>query len=151
MILLSLNWDTIIENSISGLIGGLISGFIVGLFISYIGKSIWKKQFEYTNKREVFDELMPLLYEYYIQLLDYETPLFSKKIIQSLSVLKAEIFIKLHKFETFFGEGFKEEFNKMSEIEQSISNGNLYSIEEKNNKLQPIIKKFKSVSNKIRC
>lgn len=34
MILLSLNWDTIIENSISGLIGGLISGFIVGLILA---------------------------------------------------------------------------------------------------------------------
>lgn len=34
MELICINWDTIIENSISGLIGGLISGFIVGLILA---------------------------------------------------------------------------------------------------------------------
>lgn len=149
MILLSLNWTTILENSISGLIAGLVSGIIVGLFISCVGKSIWKKQFEYTNKREMYDELIPLIYDYFSRLLVIQYYNNNDEFSKSLSNLKTDISTKIQRFEAFFGEGFMSEYLKMLEIELSIKKGEKYSIDKINNELKPVLDKFKSVKNQI--
>ena len=58
MIILLLNWNTILENSVSGLVG-----LIIGLILARKGYEIWKEQFFYQKRVEVYAEFLPYLFK----------------------------------------------------------------------------------------
>lgn len=53
MILIKIDWSTVIATTLSTL--------IVGVIIAKYGYKIWKKQFFYQKRLEVYAELMPLV------------------------------------------------------------------------------------------
>ncbi len=59
MIILLLNWNTILENSVSGLVVGLI----IGLILARKGYKIWKEQLFYQKRVEVYAEFLPYLFK----------------------------------------------------------------------------------------
>ncbi len=112
MELLNINWITILENSVSGI--------VAGLFISFVGFIVWVWQFYHQKKVEIYAEYMPYLF----RLMAYYDLFFEKEFdeVKCYEINKEIMEYTLplsHKFGIYFKK-YRKENNQLIQLMQKI-------------------------------
>lgn len=146
MELICINWITILENSVSGL--------IAGLFIALIGIFIWKKQHLYTKKLDAYITLIPLLH-YFISEIHLSRKDNYTKDIDFNSILIKEILPAVETFDFYFAEEYEYKYNglfkQISNLYYDVSQKRIkMTNEEISQKIDPIMKEFTDVKKKLK-
>jgi hypothetical protein len=109
MELLSINWITILEESVSGL--------VVGLIIGAIGFLIWKWQFHYQKKLETYSEFIPYFYKFCTYIEDEFDQTHTKEYRAEVSSEILNIIYPLAlKFKVYFGDKYYRNFSSLLTI-----------------------------------
>jgi hypothetical protein len=126
MILVSLNWNTILENSISGLIGGI--------FIVVIGVIVWRKQHLYSKKLDAYNELIVYI-SYLNSFTQNNKPLSEVEYSELSKLMVSEVIPSLHRFDFYFEGVYIPTFIKLSDLILTKSEYNYFEEAKKQIKL----------------
>lgn len=146
MELICINWDTIIENSISGL--------IVGGILGYLGYMIWKKQHLYSKKLDAYIKLIPFLHHLVATtlLIRNENNVNEKEFADKLYF---EILPAVETFDFYFADDYEYKYNglfkQLSDIFFDIKERKINMTEEElSQEISPIMKEFTDVKKKLK-
>lgn len=106
MELICINWTTILEEGISGL--------VVGLVIGGIGLFIWKWQFHYQKKLETYSEFIPYFFKFCTYIEDEFDQTHTKEYRAEVSKEILNFIYPLAlKFKVYFGDKYYRDFSSL--------------------------------------
>lgn len=122
MILIKIDWSTVIVTTLSTL--------TVGIIIAKYGYKIWKKQFFYQKRLEVYAELMPLVSQLKSDLLQAFEMAGSGVSNKHMGNNLYELNMLLEKFNLYFSETERKPINKLIKLLNSYHSLKKYDMNE---------------------
>ena len=122
MILIKIDWITVIVTTLSTL--------TVGIIIAKYGYKIWKKQFFYQKRLEVYAELMPLVSQLKSDLLQAFEMAGSGVSNKHMGNNLYELNMLLEKFNLYFSETERKPINKLIKLLNSYHSLKKYDMNE---------------------
>ena len=122
MILIKIDWSTVIVTTLSTL--------TVGIIIAKYGYKIWKKQFFYQKRLEVYAELMPLVSQLKSDLYQAFEMAGSGVSNKHMGNNLYELNMLLEKFNLYFSETERKPINKLIKLLNSYHSLKKYDMNE---------------------
>ena len=108
----NIDWTTIILTTLSTL--------AVGIILAFLGYYIWKKQFYYQKRLEIYGELIPYIHQLKIKLNASFLMAGSGDDMQYLKDIESEINPLLEKFVLYFNESHRKPIDELLKLLLSL-------------------------------